>query len=327
MPLSPRRTRIRRRLFVTVVAVPVLAAATALVVAWWPTGDPEDVVTGYLDAIRSGDFAATAEYTAQAPGEPDTSDELLTEAAMPTGWEFDDVRTVGEPFEDSATVDFTVAADGRERDGRFRLDLVDGEWVIADPYVTVDASRSPMGYVEFNGVTVEADRVRVFPGVYRVFESDRELFDLPDYIAVPGGGTGYRPSVPVTDALTGLVETRVTEWIDSCVAAATDPFPDGCPFRADWGGGEYVFTNGHIYDDPTGTWRVAEYPKVWVSQDLQGFRLRQVAPGEVVFTGTGMRGDALGDIALDCRFAVDRLTFRLGPDGEVPLSREIGDTC
>jgi hypothetical protein len=311
----------------------VLAAAVAL--AAWPIlalehREPEPValVRDYLEAVRDGDVDRAESFVS-----PDSAVEAdrswLTAEAVSSDWSIESVELKSAT---ETTVHVVLSSGGTRAEGAFRLEGMDGDLRILDPYMYLSVTGPLFSSVEINGVRGEVAAVdgasvsvALYPGFYSLFASVPELSG-----AVPGSDADYGVSNAIdlqavmTEPLTGsdALEARINEdlaaILDAC-AESPDIAPAGCPFSAD-------FLGGTVYDGITEfrtvselDWAVETYPRVRFNRDL---RLELVEPGWMTLTG---KGTALGDdaeSALDgrCGVAIEHVVPVIGEAGDLTLT-------
>ncbi|HEY8472577.1 MAG TPA: hypothetical protein VIL37_08070 [Natronosporangium sp.] len=256
---------------------------------------PSAVVWNYLAALRAGDPETALGY-ADSISLLGASQDLLVPAALSDDWTAS--RVVARQQDDqTAIVDVTITAtDGTAQQGRFWLAASDGGWRILNPLVQVNFGRLPMGFVELNGVTTEAELVWLFPGAYHAYgASDLLRVGAPTYVVAPAATFDlqpdvryYLPTVELTEAGVAALHDQLRDWIDGC-AATGEPFPAGnCPFGA--GSAEegtiYVLDGWYDANGATVSWQVVTYPQVRLAQADHAFAGQLMVPGELRISGT-----------------------------------------
>lgn len=329
----------------------VAAGALAVVVSAGVLGlvddgdDPEDVVAGYLDVLRSRDLEGALRYADGLAPIGDRSRDLLVREAMTGDWEVTGLARRHTEDDHPATVDVDItAADGTSREGRFWL-AKDGEgaWRLLNPLVKLTVAAVPADFVEFNGVSTKADDLWVFPGAYSAYASLGGVMSAPTYVAVPAGGDGrtgyediaeqdYLPLFGFPAEHGAALQSRLNTWLDTC-AATTEPNPADCPFAAGYGdfGGDVSLFGGDDFETETVTWEVVSYPVVRLKQVAAYFIAVTVEPGELRISGEGTellhpeRGPR--KFAGSCGIHLDFTTVRLTAGGFAFAAEAYTSTC
>ncbi|WP_205324346.1 hypothetical protein [Glycomyces sp. YM15] len=276
-PDVPMRTRTRRRI---AIAVPlILALAAAGYTARWvytdrEANEPVETVRAFLEAARSGEIEAALALTTH---EPSTAKDLLVHEATSTDWEILDLDLRSwSPVAEYADVWATIKGpNDTELTHPLSVELLDGDWKVADPFATLTVEELPVPYLEVNGITLPIETASetdfaLLPGVYQLYEHPPALFE---YEAAPLLALGDRlvhadgAEAPylVEAAFEGFtvieddeatLNERLTAYLDECLAGPDGPESFGCPFGLQ----EYGI------DDPDSTlgdgnrWEIIEYP-------------------------------------------------------------------
>lgn len=340
--------RIRRRLLSPKVLSAIVAAVVAACAAVWitwpsdPAEDPEELVSAYMEAVRTGDLDLVEELL---DVDLDRAVDVDASKVLRDDWTVEDV-VVRNLDSHSADVDVVVRADdGAVSEGRFKLELSENHespvertdsddeerWHITNPLVELTFAGA--GVVELNGADVDAsgesESVSVLPGAYRLYESFTDLVEPSQatLIGLPEGVPGsvhHSIELEVTDAGTESARTAVADFIDECAAVA-EPDPEGCPFN----GGVDYYTGVEIYpqlyeDVEDLSWTVLEQPEVDFVYDGFGFEIVPRSYGVVELSGHGeprwSDADQNPDFSAECDIDVSTMRLGLESGGEWRVS-------
>ncbi|GAB3618103.1 hypothetical protein GCM10027416_26600 [Okibacterium endophyticum] len=276
---------------------------------------PENDVTEYLEALKTGDAEAALELSGAKTDEGDVllSNEVYAETEdRISRYAIEDSTISG----DTATVTARITQGGEDYTQEFTLQRAGKEFVIFDLWqlespefatisVSVDAPEGTATTVGGVDVTERepgesgAWELRALPGTYAISVAESEWFSAePQTASVIGFGPDASPeaaelSIALTEAGTQAAEEAVNAYLDQCVAAAQLQ-PEGCPFQATGGTPGYEYTNVVWTVDPRPDFTIGEYRDgTWpVSTDSEGSAsmtcdLRDPASGA---TGTATAG-------------------------------------
>ena len=325
----------------------VVAVVATFVVITVTREEPEEVVEAYLALLLDRDAQGALAYTDQLSDLDAFPRDLLVPEAMAGDWEVTRLIRRHNEDDDPATVDVTItAADGTAREGRFNLaENADGDWRILNPLVRLGVEQLPADFVELNGITTTAKEFWIFPGSYRAFSSISGAVSAPTYVAVPPSGDGrdeegdgnsisaegYLPLFTAGPEQAEIVRTQLAAWLDTCAASGV-PNPQGCPFKAGYGGPNRVaLADGSEYSTAEVVWKVERYPVVRIKQGQGNFTLVTVSPGVMHVSGEGRPyygGEASKKFSADCGLPLEGVTLRLSPGGFAISTRDVySSTC
>lgn len=325
-----------RRRLVTTIAVVALLVVAAVVGCVATRSGPADVVTDYLETLRSGDVETAMEYVRDLDDFDGTADELLTAEAMSTDWEAVVLRErvgYGHAFVDVAI----TAADKTVGTGRFDVQLDDdsGDWEIRNPLAKIDLSQLPVRFAEFNGVTADIGdlkgdinprprggttmRAWLFPGPYRAFGDSADTLKLPEqtFVATPGefdtNGTLAQPFLPEIapgSGLTTLVTDALADWLGDCAESA-ELSPGKCPFstRPRHASADVQLGGQDIELVDTVKWTVETAPTIELVQVAGGFAMQQVETGVMGVSGEGTDSETFDEVEFDGKCEIDLDAF------------------
>jgi len=339
-----RRLGAHRRLW----TVGVWCLAFVIPVWLWTTPPSDDgeqpasaaLVRSYLEAIGDGDVDRALDLAGSHP--PDDGAAFLTSAALDRDWVVNSV--VSEPDDDvytDTTVEVVITTGGGvSATGGFDLtrDDLDDEWTFTDPpLVEVSFARSPLWYVEVNGVVApfpaDADATTsdlpdfyLLPGAYRFYGDVPGLLDFPD-TAVPllpgadevlngGGAMTVDPSpLPLVPEATERVQVAVDALVDDCAAAGVKSLA-GCPFGArlvlDPRDDDYYFP---VYRDLE--WKVTKYPVIAAVPGDHSVELTFRAPGNAELSAIGVEDEGEVAVTMSCPIAPELLDVGILAGGEL----------
>ncbi|ADD41679.1 hypothetical protein [Stackebrandtia nassauensis] len=344
-PGSPRS----RWITAYAVALAVLAVAVVSFVEV-VGGDPDDVVTDYLGALRDGDTTEALELATVKPKQGDPRDSFLRADALRANWRITSVETRVQSSK-RAIVDASIAGPDGRRDGLFRLELSRaGKWRITNPFVPLYLARPPVRSgddreavsLSLNGVTVtmrdhepasgvtetSGIQLRLFPGTYAFFDGDEMVraVDATRTWLPPGDSSSFVPYTPwleLTDTGAELAEDRVGEILSEC-ENRTERLPDGCPFGTD----AKIELDGdeHAIDGDAVTWKLDDDLELFYADSGLGYFQPVVRrPVGVALTAT-VDGETK---SVECDFDWAMLGFRLSTEAALVFTYpyETPDTC
>jgi hypothetical protein len=359
-PDVPMQARTRRRIAIAVPLILVLAAA-GYTARWTYTDrqadEPVAVVRAFLEASRSGDVEAALALTT---GDHYRSKDLLVPEAMSADWEILDLGLQSwTQFTVDAQVWATVKGPGdTELTHQFDLELLDGDWKVADPFATLTIDELPVPYLEVNGITLPFDIApetafetdfALLPGVYRLYEHAPELLA---YKGEPLLALGERLVSADGSESPGLVEAfagfavvegdeatlneRLTAYLDECLAAPEGPESFGCPFGLqDHHIDDLDFTLG---DD--NRWEIIEYPHAAPASVVWGTIYRATDIGlltrhEGRARVTAVDAATAEEVVLECPLTTNGLylvfdetgEYAIGPNQDPNASTEFDTTA
>lgn len=340
--------RIRAPWWIPACAALVVAVAVTVIFVVRSGDDPEDVVEDYLSLLQARNAEGALAYADQVSELTAFSRDLLVPEAMAGDWKVTDIARRHDEDDDPASVDVTItAADGTARQGRFNLaENADGDWDILNPLVRLGVDQLPADFVELNGVGTTAREFWLFPGSYSVFGSLGATVSAPTYVAVPPSGDGrsedgsspsittesYLPLFTAGPEQTDVLGRQFAAWLDACAAKAL-PNPEGCPFKAGYGGASRVALNdGSEYDTGTVAWEVEKYPVVRLKQGQGDFSLVTVTPGLMRISGEGRPyyypDRPVEKFSAVCGLSLGTVDVRLAPGGFAFSTRDVySSTC
>lgn len=284
----------KARMWPMVVGLVVAVVATWVIVAVATSRDPEDTVEDYLTAIADEDVAGALELVLLA-GYGDTTT-FLTPEAISDDWR---VESVTETYRADHTADVkaVITGPGGSASGVFTVREFDDEWLLENPFVSVEFPASPVSYLQVNDQLVPRPKTEpgsylLFPGLYRFYQTIPDVVTAPKAEAVaalPQRNNSAKVVSPqeLTPGKKPSAEVarQLKAFIDDC-AGFTTAAPYDCPFAADW---EIHTPDGKRVADLYGlAWTVEKYPVVELTS---GFTLRVTEPGTVRLTGSGTDTD------------------------------------
>jgi hypothetical protein len=344
-PAPPPRLRLRfpNAAMAFAAVVFALAAATVAVVKWAPASalNAEEVVTGFLEAVRAGDVEGALAFTDQ----PHATGDFLVPEALDTRWSVVEVGQVQfEPSRREGRITSYVYAEIEAFDGtrigfRYLVRIEDGRARIENALDTTEAYPA-FDHLDVNGVTSPVDEalgitnIMLLPGLYEFYP------DLPSTMELESAGTvltlGNRytllgedrsdewlpiPWPTVSAEGEALIESELRVYLDACVQA---PDAAGCPFGFPEDDGLAVEAA------PGAQWEITAYPEVgaqwWGYELLQGFILVTTEPGEARIAAVVTEDGASRETVVSCPVWADGLFADLDFEGGVGIGRADGTT-
>lgn len=346
-PPPTHRVRIPNAAMALAAAVFLLAAAAVAVAKLAPFGgnSAEEVVSGFLEAARSGDIDGALAYTDQ----PNAQGDFLVPEALDTRWEVVEVAQV--EFTESARDGRFVAQvyaeieafDGTRIGFRYFVGMEEGRTLIENA-LTASEAYPAFDHLDVNGVSVPVDEAMgltnlvLLPGVYEFYPDLPPTMELDAESTVlalgnrftplgeTGAGSPYATGPPIpwpTVSAEGeaLIEESLRAYLDGCAA---DPSPAGCPF------GFPEDPDRTVEAAPGAAWEITDYPRVdaqwWWYDLLQGFGLVTVEPGEARIAAVVTEGGESRETVVSCPIRVDGLFADLDFDGGAAIGRAEGST-
>ncbi|MBP8920150.1 MAG: hypothetical protein R2719_05780 [Micropruina sp.] len=237
-PVAPPRSRTRW------IAALAFAVAVVLIagVAWLlrpqqdpsavPASSPKEAVTGYLDALVTGDAERALQYALNRP--TDTS--LLTRAMLEQSHKKAPLAVVDVPEAPGGEPNTTLAAQvtlgERATTLTFSLTRTEEGWRLGQVTSTIDPGALPGSLkVKLNGQALaDTAHIEVFPGVYSFTESAAEIDLAGDPVVVDAVGNDVRAGLQpkLTKAGEKKAKAIATASLKACLARRS-PAPSGCP--------------------------------------------------------------------------------------------------
>lgn len=303
--------------------------------------DSAALVRSYLEAIRVGDVDGALDIAGVQPGEEGAN--FLNSASLDRDWVVNSV--VAEPNDDiysntSVKVVITTG-DGVSATGEFDLEREDEdeEWRFEEPpLVEVSFARSPLWYVEVNGVIApyelsddasdDRPTFHVLPGAYRFYQDVPGLLDFPDTAvpllpgaeAISGGrdpGLVDPSPLPLAPEATERIQAAMNALVDECAAQGLKSVA-GCPF-----GAEYLLDpsdhDEYLPEYRDLAWEITKYPVIAAVPDGRSIRLtfRETGNAELSAIGLGEDGDV--EVTMSCPIEPESLEIGILPGGELRI--------
>lgn len=305
-------------------------------VAW----SPEAVVAKYFEAIIAKDVE---EAFSHVDGEIPYGDEavFLHPDAIADDWELvDTVANVDGDF--GTTVTVTLEHDGRPETSDIEVTRTEGDWKVADPFITVSIASGALTYFQVNDRIVELDRLyeqdvtglahveyQLLPGLNRFFGDMKANSVEPDpaelmFPREEGQSSSDNPVAPpdfeTTDAAREALQEAVNELIDDC-ADSTVRLPVACPFGIE---GSYRADGDTRYEDFHDiTWTVNEYPRVDATSTYEedqyalGVDIDTKDSGEIELSANAFTQEMdPAKLEVKCRFDTRNMRVGFTPEGE-----------
>jgi hypothetical protein len=276
--------RVLSVLFVLTTLTAIGITVGRLSYAWSQARGPEKAVGEFLQAALEGDVEAAMGMV----DSPVDEAPLIASEVTASGWSIGDVQliapiqpsvnaepefaqvqaTIHGPEETSLTADLKVANNG-------------GGWKVLDPFGWVRVDRALVPFLEVNGFKIDLNdfdnpntMLAVLPGLYEFFSEPislikpshepimflgNQLIEIGASAQRTSGKTHpFSYSFEARDGIEELIEQRVSDHIDWCIASAgTEPGID-CPFIPIALDVQPVDSFNEHYVDAA--WTVIEYP-------------------------------------------------------------------
>lgn len=200
-------------------------------------GKPSDPVQGYLEALAAGDAETAIGFAKTAPADKT----LLTDEVLQASNERAPISEISVPevtdeYTRRVSAAFKVGDQSVNQD--FRVEQVGSEWKITEIVADLELSRVRANSVPMliNGVTVDSDALKVFPGSYEFTTGLKYLDYGKSNVLVVEGPDSYArtsdielaPTKEGTKAFTAAAKAHHKK----CVAKK-ELAPKGCPNIAD----------------------------------------------------------------------------------------------
>jgi len=201
-----------------------------------PTGTPDEVVVGYLNALAHSDSQQALGFAKLRP----TDQRMLTDEVLTASNKLAPLRQITvhttELTDYRAQVDAAYLIGDQKVAQSFTVYAVGTEWKLYDVARKVDLGQLKTGDLplSLNGITIPAENVELFPGRYQVATTDERYLFTKDTFLVSS------PTVPpdLGEVQLGLSSSGVEQIaaaassrLDGCLAAH-ELQPAGCGFGA-----------------------------------------------------------------------------------------------
>ncbi|MDN5763189.1 MAG: hypothetical protein L0H41_12855 [Microlunatus sp.] len=195
---------------------------------------PSDAVRGFLEALATGDAQTALTYAQTAPGDTTfLTDEVLAESNKLAPITGIDVPEVNDEY--AYSVDAAYKMGSQVVDAKFPVEKAGQVWKLREVAFDLDVSsrRSKTLPLVINGVTVEADSLRLFPGSYEFTTGNKNIdYGKSNVLTVqspadyPRGISDIKPTLTSTGEK--VFTSAVEDNIKSCVKSKKLKNP-GCP--------------------------------------------------------------------------------------------------
>lgn len=303
-------------------------------------GSPGGVVSRYLAAIRAGDVTGALRMVG---GAPEGESARFLSALPEQHWTVGSLSVSNDPDSAGAEVLVELVDGDRTASGKFRVARSAGQWRIADPFVSIGFTRSPLWYTSVDQVdgpweeSTPNQRYLVLPGSHVFYPGVPDTVTARPLSALllPGDGTHIVDvgEVSLTEAGTEAATTAVRDYVDVCAETADDFWVDYCPFSTT--GNVDARTEYAFLDNPLDiTWTVVDYPTMSFTAGSDAFDVADEEPGVITVSGDAVEKEwrdheivSAGhrvDFAVDCQIQSRWLRFGVLPDGEFVVRHVAG---
>lgn len=308
--------------------------------------EPESaaLVRAYLEAIRAGDVDGALDLAGVHPG--DEGGSFLNSASLDRDWVVNSVvsKENDDVYTDTSVEAVITTGDGVSATGEFQLvrEGLDDEWRFEEPpLVEVGFVRSPLWYVEVNGVVApyvpkpgtvsgsfDLPTFTLLPGAYRFYSDVPGLLDFPDTAVplLPGAKLvpdGRNPGLvdpsplPMVPEATERVQAAVNALADECAAQGLKSVA-GCPFGARYlldpdDADEYFFEYRDL------AWEITKYPVIAAVPGAGSVELTFREAGNARLTAIGLGDDGDVEVTMNCPIEPRRLEIGILSGGELRI--------